>query len=353
VSGNTATVSVSFAANTGATPKTYTVSIASGSTKIKGSTTVLITQVKVGDTPDARKELIAGSAIEVAASSTTATVSFIGASGLSLSAADFTVDNGASVTNASVSGNTATVSVSFAANTGATPKTYTVSIAEGSTKIKGSATVAITQVVAGPAVAVNAFDLTSVVITPAVTDVPVTTAINTAQYTGTVAWYTSGLAFSGPTFAASTAYRALVTLTAKPGYTFAGVAANSFIYMGSTEVSNGVSSGLVTITFPATAASGSANITVDFNYGEITITGSDGSNVISKSGDYGATSLSLSATGYIEVIWYVDGSLTGISGSPITLNAAIYSAQQHSIIFTGTANGRRYSSQPIPFAVLP
>jgi hypothetical protein len=100
-------------------------------------------------------------------------------------------------------------------------------------------------------------------------------------------------------------------------------------------------------------AVGSANITVGFNYGEIIITGSDGSNVISKSGAYGPSSLSLSATGYTNVIWYVDGSSTGISGSPVTLNATTYSAQRHSIIFTGTANGLRYSSQPIPFAVLP
>jgi predicted oxidoreductase (fatty acid repression mutant protein) len=96
-----------------------------------------------------------------------------------------------------------------------------------------------------------------------------------------------------------------------------------------------------------------ATITVGFNYGEITITGSDGSNVISKSGAYGPASLVLSATGYTNVVWYVDGSTSGISGSPVTINAADYSAQQHSIIFTGTANGHRYSSQSIPFAVLP
>jgi hypothetical protein len=166
-----------------------------------------------------------------------------------------------------------------------------------------------------------------------------------------------GTAFSGPSFAASTVYRALVTLSAKPGYTFTGVGVNSFIHLGTDTVTNPANSGTVTITFPATAASGSAAITVGFNYGEITITGSDGNTTISISGAYGPRILELSATGYTNVIWYVDGSSTGISGSSVTLNTANsnfnYTAQKHSIIFTGTAQGRRYSSQPIPFAVFP
>jgi hypothetical protein len=194
-------------------------------------------------------ELTAGEAVSAAASDTSADVTFTGASGLSLSAADFTVSSGGTISDVNVSDytGTATVSVSFAANIGATPKTYSVSIATDSAKIRGDATVVITQA----------------------------------------------------------------------------------------------------------AATGSANITIGFNYGEITITGSDGSNVISKSGAYGPSSLSLSATGYTDVVWYVDGSSTGISGSPVTLNAAIYSTKRHSIIFTGAANGHWYSSQPIPFVVNP
>jgi hypothetical protein len=505
--------------------------------------------------------LDAGPAVQAEAAATTADVTFTGATGLTLSAADFAVDNGASVTNVWVASDTATVSVGFADNTGVTSKTYTVSIVGGSTKIKGSATVAITQAAAvainafnlatlvtapaknaapettdiyreqytgtiawqtssgadftgstfaaftvykalvtlsakpgytfagvtansftytgasavsnlansgtvtitfpataaavvnalnlsallttplrdaapvttainteqytgtvawqtssgadftggafaastvykalvtlsansgytfadvtadsftytgatatnaansgtvtitfpatGPAedIVISDFNLTALVIAPAVTATPVTTTINTAEYTGTIAWYTSGGAlFTGGTFAATTVYRALVTLSAKPGYTFTGVSVNNFIHMGADTVANGANSGTVTITFPATTAVGSATITVGFNYGEITISDSDGSNVISKSGAYGPSSLSLSATGYTNVIWYVDGSSTGISGSPVTLNATTYSAQRHSIIFTGTANGLRYSSQPIPFAVLP
>jgi hypothetical protein len=200
---------------------------------------------------------------------------------------------------------------------------------------------------------VSALNLTALVTAPVRDAAPDITAINTEQYTGTIEWYTGGALFTGPTFAASTIYRALVTLDAKSGYTFSGVGVNNFIHLGADTAANGADSGTVTITFPATQAAGSANITVGFNYGEITITGSDGSNVISQSGAYGPTSLSLSATGYTNVIWYVDGSQTGISGSPATINAADYTAQKHSIIFTGTANGRRYSSQAIPFTVLP
>jgi hypothetical protein len=144
VSGGEAIVTVTFAANTGETAKTYTVSIAAGSTKIKGSTTVTITQE---GGPDNRTALTAGSAVDVAASATTADAKFTGATGLDLAAADFTVTGtGGSISNVSVSDDEATVTVSFAANTSDTStKTYTVSIASTSTKIKGNGTVTITQ----------------------------------------------------------------------------------------------------------------------------------------------------------------------------------------------------------------
>jgi hypothetical protein len=92
---------------------------------------------------------------------------------------------------------------------------------------------------------------------------------------------------------------------------------------------------------------------VGFNYGEIKIDGSDGSNVISKSGaDDMLTSLTLSATGYTGVVWYVDGSSTGIqdSGSPITINATEYHVGSHTVTFTGKRDGVPYS-QVLPFTV--
>jgi formylglycine-generating enzyme required for sulfatase activity len=46
-------------------------------------------------------------------------------------------------------------------------------------------------------------------------------------------------------------YQAVVTLTAKTGYTFAGVAANSFTCAGAGSIINGAYSGTVTIRFPS------------------------------------------------------------------------------------------------------
>jgi hypothetical protein len=201
---------------------------------------------------DTRATLTAGSPVDALATDTTANVTFTGATGItSLDAADFAVDNGASITSVSVNSGIATVVVNIGANTAAAAKTYTVSIASTSTLIKGNATVAITQAAAG--------------------------------------------------------------------------------------------------TGPDPVGSGTANITVGFNYGEITITGDTESNAISKSG---ADSLTLSATGYTDVVWYVDANTTGISEGSVTLNAADYPVRRHSITFTGTANGRRYSSKPITFTVL-
>jgi formylglycine-generating enzyme required for sulfatase activity len=76
---------------------------------------------------------------------------------------------------------------------------------------------------------------------------PVTTITETAQYTGTVSW--NG---TPATFAASTAYTATITLTAKAGYTHSGVAANFFTVAGATSVTHSASSGVVTAVFPAT-----------------------------------------------------------------------------------------------------
>jgi hypothetical protein len=51
-------------------------------------------------------------------------------------------------------------------------------------------------------------------------------------------------------------YKAVVSLTAKSGFTFAGVAENSFTHSGATSVANAANSGTVTITFPATTGGG-------------------------------------------------------------------------------------------------
>jgi hypothetical protein len=93
-----------------------------------------------------------------------------------------------------------------------------------------------------------------------------------------------------------------------------------------------------------------ASISIGFNYDEVTISGSDGVNGISKSGAGGRPqTLSLSAAGYTAVVWYVDG-YAAHSGTSISLAAADYPAQIHSLTFTGKWNGVLYS-QIIPFTV--
>jgi branched-chain amino acid transport system substrate-binding protein len=83
---------------------------------------------------------------------------------------------------------------------------------------------------------------------PATDANPVTTITATAQYTGTVDW-----APAHDPFEAGTVYTATVTLTAKAGYTFTGVAADFFTVSGATTVTNAADSGVVTAEFPAAA----------------------------------------------------------------------------------------------------
>jgi hypothetical protein len=71
-------------------------------------------------------------------------------------------------------------------------------------------------------------------------------------------------------------YSARVTLTAKTGYTFAGLAANSFTYTGATSVTNSANSGTVTITFPATEAlSPVSDLTGTAGDGQVTLNWTD------------------------------------------------------------------------------
>jgi hypothetical protein len=103
---------------------------------------------------------------------------------------------------------------------------------------------------------VTELNLTGKVRAPVKDEAPVTTFTATAQYTGAIAWKTAEDNEVSGNFAAGTVYQAVVTLTAKEGYTFAGVAANAFTYSGATSVTNAKDSGTVTISFPATAAEG-------------------------------------------------------------------------------------------------
>jgi hypothetical protein len=104
---------------------------------------------------------------------------------------------------------------------------------------------------------VNALSLTSLVTAPAKDAAPVTTGISAAQYTGIIAWKKADDdSAAGAAFAAATAYKAVVTLTAASGYTFTGLSETSFTHTGASSVTTAVGTGgttaTVTITFPAT-----------------------------------------------------------------------------------------------------
>jgi hypothetical protein len=112
--------------------------------------------------------------------------------------------------------------------------------------------------------AISDLDLTSL-ITPPVAWASPNNIAETSQYTGGAYWYESdGVTpvSSRDIFAVNTVYKAVVRLETKSGYTFIGVAENSFTHTGAAEVANdedaGVATvdqhtyGYVTITFPAT-----------------------------------------------------------------------------------------------------
>ena len=172
-----------------------------------------------------------------------------------------------SVTNAGTTG--ATIASGNTLNTStAGIVTVTAAIENGATAATAY-TQSFTITVNAPPVAVSDFALGGLVTAPASGAAPNTSAINAAQYSGTIAWKTaSGAAHSG-NFAASTVYKAELSLSAKTGFTFTGVAADSFTYTGAT-VTHAEGSGanlIVTISFPATAAVNSVTVTFQTNGG--------------------------------------------------------------------------------------
>jgi hypothetical protein len=180
------------------------------------------------------------------------------------------------------------------------------------TNAANSGTVTITFPATDPDEAVTAFSLNGLVTAPARGASPVTTAIDETQYTGSIEWQTaSGAAHSGP-FAASTVYKAVVTLTAKEGYTFEGVAANRFTYTGA-EVTNAANSGTVTITFPATAdldpntgiPIGDPSVKLYLDGGTEPLTHNGSTDIDQGAGIY---TVSIDAGSYTSIVWYLNNN---------------------------------------------
>jgi hypothetical protein len=125
------------------------------------------------------------------------------------------------------------------------------------------------------------------------------------------------------------------------------------IAAGTATITVRTNDGSRTATATVTVPAGSLGINIGFNFGVITITGSDGGNIISRGADTSKpTGLTLSAAGYTGVQWFVDGVLkAGATVSSITLSAANYDIRNHSVTFTGVKDGIPYS-QSIPFRVV-
>ncbi|MGN7760872.1 S-layer homology domain-containing protein [Paenibacillus sp. 22594] len=83
---------------------------------------------------------------------------------------------------------------------------------------------------------------------PVAGEAPVAVLEDTAEYTAAIAWTPSDATFAG-----AASYTATISLTAKPGYTLAGVAKDFFKVAGAITT-NEADSGVVTAVFPATAA---------------------------------------------------------------------------------------------------
>ncbi len=124
-----------------------------------------------------------------------------------------------------------------------------------------------------PDTTVSNLDLTGKLTPPAIGGTP-TTSIMDEQYTGTLVWSDNPTMFLG-----NTVYTATITLTAKDGYTFSGVAENTFSYDGATSVTSSIGSDqimTVTIVFLQTMARTLQEITITtpptkttYYYGEI------------------------------------------------------------------------------------
>ena len=191
-------------------------------------------------------ELTAGQPVTVDAEDTSAGVTFTGANGLSLTAADFTVSVGAVIGGVSVDGDTATVTVTFEANTDTVnEKIYTVGIAPNRPAVKGSATVSITQgylgdtrkaLTAGTALTAAAGDTSAAVAFTGATGLTtVGGAVNLepADFTATIGATISGVSVTGDTATVTVSFAENTDITAKI-YTIGISSASTLVKGGGT-----------------------------------------------------------------------------------------------------------------------
>jgi len=155
---------------------------------------------------------------------------------------------------------------------------------------------------------------------PAFGESPVSAITPTAQYTGSVTWTPT---VSG-TFAAATDYTATITLSARIGYTFEGVAADFFTVAGA-AATNAAGSGAVTAVFPATAAPSAMPVNIAAIQGVTApVTGAAPVNTITATEQYTGT-----------VSW--SPSVSGTFTAPTEYTATITLTAKGGFTFQGVA----------------
>jgi hypothetical protein len=99
------------------------------------------------------------------------------------------------------------------------------------------------------------YNLTPFVTAPVEEEEPSTTSPSTSEYynVDSIVWYQGDTEFAETAFGNNEVYKAKLRLSAKAGYSFDGIEADSFYYTGADSVANDAGSGIVTIVFPATA----------------------------------------------------------------------------------------------------
>jgi hypothetical protein len=196
--------------------------------------------------------------------------------------------------------------------------------------------------------AVTASSLSGKVTAPVRGETPDTTAINEAQYTGTIVWQTSNGTTHTGAFAASTVYRAVVTLTAKTGYTFDGVGGNSFTYTGATSVTNAANSGTVTITFPATERDPNTEIPLPTGNPSVKLSLDGGATVLAHGGTtdiaVGTGTYTVSVdSGYYPIVWYLNGTELTQYAERTSITLSKRTAGIYLVTVVATANGVKQS----------
>lgn len=201
---------------------------------------------------------------------------------------------------------------------------------------------------------------------PAYNETPVTKITETDQFTGRVTWSNSP-----SKFAADTAYTATISLTAKPGYSLNGVAADFFTVSGAATVTNAADSGKVIAVFPKTGAGQPFVINVAAIKGVIAPEGGVAPvTTITENGQYtGSVVWSDSPAAFVENVTYTATitltaksgyTLTGVganfftvAGSESATNAA--NSGTVTVVFpkTGPAIGTAYQGGVIAYILMP